>query len=150
MRVGRDDSGPVLGEIMRHISLLLAAAILASAPAGAATLLEQTGLINGGAVISTADKPTFDDFSLSDAATINSVSWWAQLGGPTTGNFTISFTTSDGFYPDLNNVLYSQTVSATSHTVGFYTEKFDVDLPVAPLLVWSQKPELVPAALASR
>jgi hypothetical protein len=119
---------------MRHISLLLAAAILASAPASAATLLEQTGLINGGAVTSTDDTPSFDDFSLSDAATINSVSWWTQLNGPTTANFTIRFTTTAGFYPDLGNVLYSQTVSATSHTVGVSTEKFDVDLPVAAFL----------------
>lgn len=97
----------------RFLALALAASVLVPGVAGAATILRQDYIENGGGLLSSPTFQGYDDFKLTQTTSIVALSWWAQDFAVNTRTFQIRFTDANGFYPNAATPLYSATVVAT-------------------------------------
>ena len=111
----------------RMVALALAASVLAPGVAGAATVLRQDYIANGGGLGGSTFQ-VYDDFKLSQTTSIVALSWWAQDFAVNTRTFQIRFTDANGIYPNAATPIYSATVVATGVNVGLYTYRFDANL----------------------
>lgn len=104
-------------------------------PASADVILNQPGVVDGNGVASGGSKVAYDDFALSQAATITSLSWYG-VPVPSGSTFVVSFSTDSSPFSGLPNTtpFATATVTPTYTSTGFDTSIYTATLPVSVVL----------------
>lgn len=124
---------------MYRLIFCAAAAALSALPVQATAIIDQSNDRTGGQPSSVYLAQSFDDFKLSDAATINHVTFWGEQFIYAPETFTIAFynidPATDGL-PDLLHPIYS--ADLTLSMADAYDQRFEADLLDPALLPKNQ------------